>query len=77
MGRTPELQSSTSAPFQLWRQSLYDFAVAQPGVDALRAQVFAWSVQSTALAGLIWWVTQEPATAPWQAVDEAFAQLVD
>lgn len=75
VGRTPELQSSTSAPFRLWRQSLYDFAVAQPGVDALRAQVFAWSVQSTALAGLIWWVEQEPGTAPWQAVDEAFAQL--
>ena len=27
VGRTPELQSSTSAPFQLWRQSLFDFAV--------------------------------------------------
>jgi AcrR family transcriptional regulator len=77
VGRTPELQSSTSAPFVLWRQSLYDFAAAQPGVDALRAEVFAWSVQSTALAGLIWWVTQEPGTAPWQAVDEAFAHLMD
>ena len=77
VGRTPELQSSSSAPFQLWRQSLYDFALAQPGVDALRAQVFAWSVQSTALAGLIWWVTQNPGTAPWQAVDEAFAHLMD
>ncbi|MET1064572.1 MAG: TetR family transcriptional regulator [Arthrobacter sp.] len=75
VGRTPELQSSNSAPFQLWRQSLHAFAVAQPGVDALRAQVFAWSVQSTALAGLIWWVAQEPGTAPWQAVDEAFAHL--
>ncbi|MDZ4090781.1 MAG: TetR family transcriptional regulator [Arthrobacter sp.] len=77
VGRTPELQSSTSAPFRLWRQNLYDFAAAQPGVDTLRAQVFAWSVQSTALAGLIWWVTEEPGTAPWQAVDEAFAQLLD
>jgi AcrR family transcriptional regulator len=77
VGLTPELQSSTSAPFQMWRQSLYDFAIAQPDVGALRAQVFAWSVQSTALAGLIWWVAQEPGTAPWQAVDEAFAQLID
>jgi len=77
VGRTPELQSSTSAPFQLWRQSLHDFAVAQPGVDDLRAQVFAWSAQSTALAGLIWWVAQDPGTAPWQAVDEAFAHLMD
>lgn len=74
---TPELQSSTSAPFLLWRQSLYDFAVAQPDVDALHAQVFAWSVQSTALAGLIWWVDQEPGTAPWQAVDKAFEHLMD
>jgi AcrR family transcriptional regulator len=76
VGRTPELQSSTSAPLQLWRQSLYDFAITQPGVDTLRAQVFAGTVQSTALAGLIWWVAQEPGTAPWQAVDEAFAQLM-
>jgi AcrR family transcriptional regulator len=76
VGRTPELQSSTSAPLQLWRQSLYDFAITQPGVDTLRAQVFAWSVQSTALAGLIWWVAQEPGMAPWQAVDEAFARLM-
>lgn len=75
VGRTPELQSSTSAPFQLWRQSLYDFAVSQPGIDALHAQVFAWSVQSTALAGLIWWADQEPAMAPWQAVDKAFGHL--
>jgi AcrR family transcriptional regulator len=77
VGRTLELQSSTSAPLQLWRQSLYGFAITQPGTDALRAQVFAGTVQSTALAGLIWWVGQEPGTAPWQAVDEAFAQLVD
>ncbi|HSN36667.1 MAG TPA: TetR family transcriptional regulator [Arthrobacter sp.] len=77
IGRTPELQSSTSAPFRLWRESLYNFALAQPGVDGLRAQVFAWSVQSTALAGLIWWVGQEPGTAPWQAVDEAFAHLME
>ena len=77
IGRTPELQSSSSVPFQLWRKSLHDFAVAQPGVGSLRAQVFAWSVQSTALAGLIWWVTEEPGTAPWQAVDEAFALLVE
>lgn len=77
VGRTPELQSSTSAPFTLWRQSLSDFAVAQPGVDGLRAQVFAWSVQGTALAGLIWWAAKDPGTAPWQAVDEAFAHLTD
>ncbi|MEP7764244.1 TetR family transcriptional regulator [Sanguibacter sp. 25GB23B1] len=77
VGRTPELQSSTSTPFQLWRESLYDFALAQPGVDRLRAHVFAWSVQSTALAGLIWWVDEDPETAPWQAVDDAFARLVD
>ena len=77
IGRTPELQSSSSAPFQLWRRSLYDFAAAQPGVGSLRAQVFAWSVQSAALAGLIWWVTEEPGTAPWQAVDEAFAHLME
>lgn len=74
---TPELQSSTSTPFQLWRQSLYDFAIAQPGVDALRAQVFAWSVQSTALAGLIWWVDQGSGTTAWQAVDKAFEHLMD
>ncbi len=77
VGRTPELQSSTSAPFQLWRQNLYNFAVSQPGVDALHAQVFAWSVQSTTLAGLIWWVNQEAAMAPWQAVDKAFEHLMD
>lgn len=77
VGRTPELQSSTSAPFRLWRLSLRDFAIAQPGVDDLRAEVFAWSVQSTVLAGLIWWVAQEPGTAPWRAVDEAFARLMD
>lgn len=77
VGRTPELQSSTSAPFQLWRESLHAFAIAQPGVEDLRAEVFAWSVQSTALAGLIWWVAQEPGTAPWRAVDAAFAQLMD
>ncbi|MET3952102.1 hypothetical protein ABIB29_002962 [Arthrobacter sp. UYEF36] len=34
-------------------------------------------MQSTALAGLIWWVTEESGAAPWQAVDEAFAQLKD
>lgn len=66
-----------ATPNPLWRKSLHDFAVAQPGVGSLRAQVFAWSVQNAALAGLIWWVTEEPGTAPWQAVDEAFAHLME
>lgn len=75
IGRTPELQNSTSAPFEQWRQILYRFALAQPDVSELRAHVFAWAVQSTTLAGLIWWAGQEPGVAPWEAVDMAFTQL--
>ena len=77
VGRTPELQSSSSAPFQAWRQSLFDFASAQPGVTPLRAHVLAHCVQATAVAGLVWWVTEEPGGAPWQAVEDAFARLIE
>ena len=77
IGRTPELQNTTSPPFLAWRQVLVEFAATELGqtTDDLAPRVIAQCVQAATMAGLSWAAERGQAEPPWEGVDQALSQL--